>query len=127
GAEGDSMFVLLDGTAQVSISQNGSAIRVGVLRTGDCFGEMSLLTGERRTATVRAEHDCEVLEISKPVMAALLRDAPECVTQLSDLLAKRKMESEGIMKDAAQSGPMESKEREYSANFLRRLRAFFEL
>ena len=127
GAEGESMFVLVDGTAQVSVSQNGSAIRVGVLRTGDCFGEMSLLTGERRTATVRAEHDCEALEISKPVMAALLRDAPGCVTQLSELLAKRKMETEGIMKDAAQTGAMDMKAREYSANFLRRLRAFFEL
>lgn len=127
GDEGDSMFVLLNGTAHVSVSQNSSAVRVGVLRTGDCFGEMSLLTGERRTATIRAEHDCEVLEISKPVMAALLHDAPECVTQLSELLAKRKMETEGIIKDAAQSSVMERKEREYRANFMRRLRAFFEL
>ncbi|HEY0369669.1 MAG TPA: mechanosensitive ion channel family protein, partial [Chthoniobacterales bacterium] len=61
GAEGDSMFILLRGTAQVSVSKNGAKIRVGVLRQGDCFGEMSLLTGEPRTATVRAEKDCEVL------------------------------------------------------------------
>jgi small-conductance mechanosensitive channel/CRP-like cAMP-binding protein len=127
GAEGESMFVLLEGTAHVSVSQNGSVIRVGVLRTGDCFGEMSLLTGERRTATIRAEHDCEVLEISKAVMAALLREAPECVTHLSELLARRKMETEGIIKDAAQSGATDPKEREYRATFLRRLRAFFEL
>ena len=127
GAEGESMFVLVDGTAQVSVSQNGTAIRVGVLRTGDCFGEMSLLTGERRTATVRAEHDCEVLEISKPVMATLLRNAPECVTQLSALLAKRKMETEGLVKDAVGAGAEDAKETEYRTNFLRRLRAFFEL
>ncbi len=68
----------LHGTAAVSVSQNGSMIRVGSLHMGDCFGEMSLLTGERRTATVGAEHDCEVIEISKPAMAAVLRDAPEC-------------------------------------------------
>ncbi|HEY5035986.1 MAG TPA: mechanosensitive ion channel family protein [Chthoniobacterales bacterium] len=126
GAEGSSMFVMLVGTAQVSVMQDGTSIRVGVLREGDCFGEMSLLTGERRTATVRAEHDCEVLEIDKPVMAALLRDAPECVTQLSDLLARRKMETEGIVKDATREDG-EEQEREYSATFLRRLRGFFEL
>ena len=87
---------------------------------------MSLLTGERRTATVRAEHDCEVLEIGKPTMAALLRDSPECVNQLSELLARRKMETEGIMKDASQADEGEQG-RQYRANFLRRLRGFFEL
>ena len=95
GAAGDSMFVLLRGTAQVSVARNGTPLRVGVLRAGDLFGEMSLLTGEPRTATVRAEHDCEVLEISKPVMSELLHAAPQCLDQLSELLAKRKMETEG--------------------------------
>jgi CRP-like cAMP-binding protein len=94
---------------------------------GDCFGEMSLLTGERRTATVRAADDCEVIEISKPAMAAVLRDAPECVTQLSELLATRKMETEGLLKDAARGAVEEKKESEYRATFLRRLRAVFEL
>ena len=126
GADGSSMFVLLEGTAQVSVAQNGSSIRVGMLRAGDCFGEMSLLTGEQRTATVQAEIDCEVLEISKPVMAKLLRESPECVTQLSELLARRKMETEGIVKDATRGDGAE-KAREYRANFLRRLSGFFEL
>ena len=48
GAQGDSMFVLLRGAAQVSVSKNGSSIAVATLGAGDCFGEMSLLTGERR-------------------------------------------------------------------------------
>ncbi|HEY1771174.1 MAG TPA: mechanosensitive ion channel family protein [Chthoniobacterales bacterium] len=125
-AEGSSMFVMLNGTAQVSVAQNGTRIRVGVLRTGDCFGEMSLLTGERRTATVRAETDCEVLEISKPTMAELLHDSPECVTQLSDLLARRKMETEGLVRDATRDDG-EDPVQEYRASFLERLRGFFEL
>jgi len=127
GANGDSMFVLLRGTAQVSVTKNGSLIRVGVLRAGDCFGEMSLLTGEPRTATVRAEKDCEVLEISKSVMADLLRDAPQCLEQLSALLAHRKMETEGILKEVAPPEERAKKEREYTATFIKRLRSFFEL
>jgi CRP-like cAMP-binding protein len=127
GAEGDSMFVLLRGSANVSVSKNGSAIRVGTLHSGDCFGEMSLLTGERRTATVRAAADCYVLEISKSTMAEVIRQAPECLNQLSDLLAKRKMETEGIIKDVHLAQGEEAKQREYSATFLRRLRTFFEL
>jgi CRP-like cAMP-binding protein len=87
---------------------------------------MSLLTGERRTATVRAETDCEVLEISKPTMAELLHDSPECVTQLSDLLARRKMETEGLVRDATRDDG-EDPVQEYRASFLERLRGFFEL
>jgi small-conductance mechanosensitive channel/CRP-like cAMP-binding protein len=127
GADGESMFILLRGTAQVSVSKNGSLIRVGVLRQGDCFGEMSLLTGEPRTATVRADKDCEVLEISKGVMAELLRGAPECLNQLSALLAQRKMETEGILKEATVPAERADKEREYTASFVKRLRSFFEL
>ena len=127
GSDGDSMFILLQGTAQVSVSKNGSLIRVGVLRAGDCFGEMSLLTGEPRTATVRAEKDCEVLEISKTVMGELIRDSPECLGQLSSLLAQRKLETEGLVKEAALPEERAKKEREYTANFIKRLRSFFEL
>jgi small-conductance mechanosensitive channel/CRP-like cAMP-binding protein len=127
GAAGDSMFVLLRGTANVSVARNGSPLRVGVLREGDLFGEMSLLTGEPRTATVRAEHDCEVLEISKAVMSELLHASPQCLDQLSELLAKRKMETEGIVREASPTVEETNKEREYRDTFLRRLRTFFEL
>ena len=114
GAEGDSMFVMLRGAAKVSISRNGTSIPVATLSAGDCFGEMSLLTGERRTATVRAETDCHVMEISKPVMAEVLRDSPDCLERLSELLARRKMENEGILKEAASQAQNESKKREYT-------------
>ena len=127
GAEGDSMFVLLRGAAKVSISRNGTSIPVATLSAGNCFGEMSLLTGERRTATVRAETDCHVMEISKPVMAEVLRDSPDCLERLSELLARRKMENEGVLREAASPAQNESKKREYTASFLRRLRTFFEL
>src|SRR5438128_5484839 len=63
GAEGDSMFALLRGAARGGVSRSGSASPVSSLSAGDCFGEMSLLTGESRTATVQAESDCYVLEI----------------------------------------------------------------
>src|SRR5437870_3244065 len=128
GAEGDSMFILLRGAAEVSVSKNGSTIPVATLRSGDCFGEMSLLTGEKRSATVRAEGDCYVMEISKDVMADVIRDSPDCLRKLSELLAKRKMETEGILKDVAtSSADQAAKQREYTATFLRRLKTFFAL
>src|SRR5215471_5952639 len=127
GAAGDSMFVMLRGAANVFVSKNGSKIQVATLRAGDCFGEMSLLTGEPRSATVRADGDCYVMEIGKPVMAEVLRDAPSYLEKLSELLAQRKMETEGILKEVPSTGEQDSKERQYTATFLNRLRTFFEL
>ena len=121
------MFVLLRGAAEVSIAKNGASIPLATLREGDCFGEMSLLTGEHRTATVRAQTDCQVMEIGKPVMAEVLRTSPDCLERLSELLATRKMETEGLLKEAGSHSHHERKEREYRANFLHRLRTFFEL
>ena len=127
GAEGDSMFIVLRGNMHVSVLRTGANIRLGNMRSGDCFGEMSLLTGEPRSATIRADSDCEVLEISKEVMAEVMRDSPQCLTQLSEILAKRKLEGEGILRDTAQPDDSTNKEREYRASFLRRIRTFFEL
>src|SRR5881392_3759648 len=127
GAAGDSMFVMLRGAANVLVSKNGSKIQVATLGSGDCFGEMSLLTGEPRSATVRADADCYVMEIGKPVMAEVLRAAPECLVQLSELLAQRKMETEGVLKEAGRAGEHTLKERQYTATFLQRLRTFFQL
>src|SRR6202011_1560930 len=115
GAERESMFILLRGTANVSVSKNGTSIQVATLNSGDCFGEMSLLTGEKRSATVRADGDCYVMEISKDVMGEVIRESPDCLKQLSEILAKRKMETEGILKDAAVSrADQAAKQREYT-------------
>ncbi len=127
GAEGDSMFVLLRGVVQVSVSKNGSALPIATLNEGDCFGEMSLLTGERRSATVRAQGDCYVMEIGKRVMGEIIHESPDCLQQLSEILATRKLETEGIIKEASDSGLETDKEREYRATFLAKLRQFFAL
>lgn len=127
GQQGDSMFVLLRGTARVAVAKNGSDIPVATLSSGNCFGEMSLLTGEPRTASVTAEADCYVMEISKPMMADIIRDSPDCLRQLSEILATRKMETDGIVKEAEPSAEQDARENEYRATFLRRLKTFFEL
>ncbi len=127
GAAGASMFVMLQGTAQVSVSKNGSTIPVATLRSGDCFGEMSLLTGERRSATIHAQNDCFVMEIDNTTMGDVIRETPECLRQLSEILAARRMETEGIVREAAAPSQTAQKEQEYRATFLARLQKMFSL
>lgn len=127
GDVGDSMFILLRGEAGVVVNQNGQPNRVAILRAGDCFGEMSLLTGEKRSATVVAQTDCEVAAIEKASLAEILQSEPALLHQLSELLAKRHLETEGILAESAQKQIGGQKQQEYAAGFLERLRSFFEL
>ena len=127
GGNGDSMFVLIHGDANVMVNREDGPARVAGLRGGDCFGEMSLLTGERRSATVIAQSDCEVMEVEKAILGDLLKDSPDLLQKLSELLAKRKLETEGVLAEALNKPQTAEKHQEYATRFLHRLRSFFEL
>ena len=127
GRDGDSMFVLLRGQASVGVERNGESSHVAVLRVGDCFGEMSLLTGEKRAATVVAVTDCDVIEIDKLILGGILQNKPELLHELSQLLARRRLETEGILAETAQRHSSTARQREYETSFLTKIRAFFEL
>jgi CRP-like cAMP-binding protein len=87
---------------------------------------MSLLTGEKRSATVIAGTDCEVVEIGKPILARSLKENPQLLAQLGELLAKRRMENEGILESLPKTTLIE-KQKQYTEGFLHKLRVFFEL
>jgi small-conductance mechanosensitive channel/CRP-like cAMP-binding protein len=135
-AAGDSMFVITSGRAAVIIGGVGAApSQVAELGVGECFGEMSMLTGEPRSATVQAIGDCEVLEITKPLFGIIMERDESLVSRLSELLVQRKLDTEGFatrLRDQA-SGAAGSrmaataKEKEYRAKLLKKIRSFFEL
>jgi len=127
GAAGESMFILLSGDADVFVTAGGQNALVATLRTGDCCGEMSLLTGEPRSATVIARTDCEMWEIDKHVFAEVLQENTPLVQKLGELLARRRIETEGILASASEQSQILTKQKEYTESFLRRLYSFFEL
>ncbi len=81
GEAGDAFYVLTSGRAHV-IKQgaNGEEVSLNVLRPGDSFGEMALLEETRRSATVRASSDVEVLRLDRSVFHALLETHPDVRT-----------------------------------------------
>jgi small-conductance mechanosensitive channel/CRP-like cAMP-binding protein len=127
GAAGESMFILLHGEAHVYVQANGAETRVATLRTGDYCGEMSLLTGDPRSATVVAATDCEMWEIGKEVLAEILQQNEPLVQKLSELLAQRRMETEGIVASSSEGAQLATKQKEYTDGFLKKLYSFFEL
>ena len=127
-ADGASMFVLVTGEAAVNVLMDDQPTRVATLEDGDCFGEMSLLTGEKRSASVLAVNDCEVMEITKRTFGEIIAHDADLLQRLSALLAQRQMANEGIVQARAQhSALVSAKQQEYQDGFLRRLRSFFEL
>jgi CRP-like cAMP-binding protein len=85
GEPGDEFFILIDGTALVTLSPH----RRLRLRPGEFFGEMSLLDGEPRSATVKAETDLRVLVINRLHFWQLLREVPELTQQMLVNLSRR--------------------------------------
>src|SRR5260370_1960359 len=80
---GQSMYVLSSGVARVTAQRDGRESILGELVSGECFGEISLLTGSPRTATVIAKTDCDIVEIDHTAMRDLLPHDPPLAGQLS--------------------------------------------
>jgi CRP-like cAMP-binding protein len=86
---GDSMFVICHGEAAVVIGENREVAR---LRAGGYFGEMSLLTGDPRTATVVARTDVLLLEVGAAAFKAYVTRHPQAIEQLAAAAADRRRE-----------------------------------
>ena len=93
GDPGHSFYVILDGTVSVDVkSGGGEETRVARLSRGDYFGEMSLMTGEKRAATVRTLRDTEFLVIDKTVFKKIIESHPEVVGRISELIVARRLQ-----------------------------------
>ena len=78
GADGDAFYVILDGTADVVVDGE----KVNQLGAGDWFGELAVLDGEPRTATVTSVDDLEVAVLGVRMFRTLLREFPDLAAQL---------------------------------------------
>jgi CRP-like cAMP-binding protein len=85
GKAGDSFFVVIDGRAAVQ-----TQIGVGdPLEPGDFFGEMSLLDGEPRSATITATTDIRLLVVERFHFWRLLDETPELIRRILMVLSRR--------------------------------------
>lgn len=97
--DGNSMFVIIRGSVKVQVPDGESQQTISELRENDFFGEMSLLTGEPRSANVVATEETEVLQIRKEALKPILEDNPSLVGSISELVHERK-ESLRVQKDS---------------------------
>jgi len=91
GQEGRSMFVVIRGNVKVQIPENNIQKVINRLTVNDFFGEMGLLTGEPRTATVVAEDEVDVLEIRKSAIKPIFESNPELMSAVYEIIEERKL------------------------------------
>ena len=90
GEKGDRMFVLVGGRVRVVSGPDGATQQIAVLEAGSYFGEMSLLTGAPRLATVAAEGLVEAIALAAPALAVELREHPEFAQRMADSAVARR-------------------------------------
>lgn len=90
GDPGDSVYIVVRGRLAVwLVAEDGRSEQVATLEPGSLFGEMSLLTGEPRSASVIAidQVDCQLLD--RPDFAQILERRPELADEISQVMTER--------------------------------------
>jgi small-conductance mechanosensitive channel/CRP-like cAMP-binding protein len=118
---GDSMFVIGRGRVRVTIEPADT--EVATLPAGSYIGEMSLLTGQPRTATVSAIDDCLLLEISAPDFRQIALAQPRVLDQVTAAVAERQAGIDRSREVMAAIMPAQDVHR----GFLLRVREFLKL
>jgi CRP-like cAMP-binding protein len=108
GEAGESMFIVIEGRVEVTVREgDGPPVTLRTLGAGDYFGEMSLMTGARRRATVTAIEETRVLELQKGSFKRVLDARPELVGQLGAALQSRLAERTQAIAGAERNVPEE--------------------
>jgi len=126
GEAGDSLFIITKGSVSVYVrAADGRSVFANKLSTGDFFGEMSLLTGEVRAASVRADEDTDVITIDKEAFATVLTQDPTILDRFVTALERRQ---EGISQRLQEDSALRQREMENGRDaFIQRIRRYLRV
>ncbi len=128
GETGSEFFILQHGEVSVLAGrEGGSVMEVAKLGAGAFFGEMSLMLGEPRRATIRASAECEVLVVDKDALQPILTAHPELVERIGEVLATRLEHLDTHLAERAKLAASRESTPEQTEDFMKRVREFFSL
>lgn len=128
GDAADSLFLITKGNAEVRVAADGERLyeKVAELKAGDFFGEMGLMAGEPRAATVIAVTEVECFCLTKDAVNDILSTRPEIATDMSRILARRKTELDAVREDLNELAK-QRRLQSTASDFLAKIREFFTL
>jgi small-conductance mechanosensitive channel/CRP-like cAMP-binding protein len=125
---GDSFYIIFKGSVEVLVTPEGGTEerRVATLGPGDFFGEMSALTGQPRSATIRASAPLACVQIEKRDLLPIFQSDLSIMEKISQIVARRNAEREAVMQGAGAAPPPEAVTRQQKT-LLGRMFSFFRL
>lgn len=127
GAMADCLYVLVSGDAEIWLESDDDDRRLmSTLHAGSVFGEMGLLTGEPRRATVVAKTDVDCYRLDKAGLGAVMEARPGMAEDIARILAVRELERERVRLSLDESAHAPRREH-HRETFLNRIRTFFRL
>jgi small-conductance mechanosensitive channel/CRP-like cAMP-binding protein len=125
GDTGDTFYIIRRGVVDVTTNgAEGKQIHIAELTRPAFFGEMALMTGEPRNATVRARTDAEVLEMSRNGFTELFKSHPDAAAQMSEILAARMTQRRELLDAGHQA---DGGVRGRSSRLLAKMREIFDI
>ena len=107
GAEAHWLYMVIEGEVSVRVSVEGAPEReVARLKDGDFFGEMGLVTGAPRSATIVALTSIECYRLDKAAFQAIIRRRPELAEEVAAVLAKRSVELEAVKENMGEEAKL---------------------
>ena len=126
GDAADSLYVLGEGRLAIYVEDGASRKRLASLAAPGYVGEMGLLTGQPRGATVVADGDAICYRIDKSGFDGILKARPEIVEALSQVLARRQAENDRTLATLS-ADDQGRRARGGAVEFIRRIRQFFAI
>ncbi len=127
GESGSSVYIVELGAVEVTVDVPDRGPRIMArLGTGDFFGEMSLLTGEPRSATLTAMCETKIWELARDALEPILREQPAVADRLSRVMAKRRLANTLLISSLTDQERQEA-ENKWPDDMLNRIRHFFSL
>jgi small-conductance mechanosensitive channel/CRP-like cAMP-binding protein len=126
GEESSELYVIERGEVVVSVQRSGGEVVVARLGAGKFFGEMALLTGDKRQASVRAATECQLLEVGRDALRTVLGKSPDLAERISAVLAERQAQLDEQLA-AREEGLDEGRKTESQQMLLAKIRRFFAI
>jgi len=89
GDEGDCMYVIQEGEAEVLRDEEGVAVVIDTMKVGDLFGEMAILEHTVRSATVRARSTVRALRIDRRTFLRRIQEDPSLAMSVLNNMCRR--------------------------------------
>ncbi len=126
GADAHWLYIIASGDAEVHVTINGNTKHVATLHPGDFFGEMGMMTGEPRSASVYAKTDVKCYRLGNEDFHDIVHNRPQIADDIAHTLARRRLELE-VIQGKISLETQHQRMQQTKGDLLGRIRGFFGL